>query len=454
MTRAECRPTSRKRRWLFRVAAIGVVVLLGGELMLQVAVRLSPGLRWALLPPWRQRLPEERAKLRIPRTLDDARFGCRGNSEHPDHDRWGFPNPSVPERCDIVALGDSHTYGTLLSREQAWPAVLQRLSTTNVYSMALGGWGPVEYLMLVEQALSLEPKVVLFGVYFGNDLFDCYRTVYVRGAEPRLVNPEVADELARTEAREAMQTQASRLFWIPEHSTPPEAGEGGLSKARFWVAQHCQLYAVARLLKHACSPSQARAAAFANDSEAAWQYALRWAADHKEYCTIMDLGSVRTVLTAPYRHVALNLDDPRIEEGLNLARKALGIAAEKCRAHSVQPVVVLLPTKELVFSVLVPEGTRGESLREDVRSSYPGLAKLVSAELAVRALLTAHLDEQGIAWMDPLPALRACFDTPGQQPYPASMDGHPNAVGQRAIAQAVRAALPAVRTEPSAGRTD
>ena len=439
---------ARKRRLLLRVAVAGAVFLLAGELLLQAAVHLSPRVRWTLLPPWQQRLPEERAKLTIPHTIDDPRFGCRGNPAHPNHDRWGFHNAAVPDSADIVAIGDSHTYGALLSHEQAWPAVLHRLSAKRVYNMSLGGWGPVEYMMSVDQALSLEPKVVLFGVYFGNDLFDCFRAVYVRGAASELADPRAKVELARIEAEGDLRSQATRLFWVPEHTAPPEAGAGGLASARFWVADHCRLYALARLVKNACSPTQVQAAPFTPDSDEAWQYAVRWAAGHEEDCAVMDLGQVRTVLTAPYRHVALNLEDPRINEGLNLACKALRAAADKCRAQGVQPVILLLPTKELVFSVLTPEDMPTASAQESGQSSYPGLAQLVSAELAVRRRLTSHLDEHDIAWIDTLPALRACFDTPGAQPYPASMDGHPNAVGQQIIARTVQTFLPPPHLQP------
>ena len=448
MTRTKCQSTSRKGRRFIRVAVACAVFFVGVELLLQVAVRLSPRLRWTLLPPWRQRLPEEREKLTIPHAIEDTRFGCRGNPAHPNHDAWGFHNESVPDQAEIVALGDSHTYGALLARAQAWPAVLQQISGTTVYNMGFGGWGPVEYLMSLDQALSLEPKVVLFGVYFGNDLFDCYRAAYVRGAMPELVNPEVAAALARLEAQGDLQSQATRLFWVPEQVPVPEEAKGGLGKARFWVGQHCQLYALARMLKNACSPSQAEATPFAQDSEAAWQYAVRWAANHPADCAIMDLRDVRTVLTAPYRHVALNLDDPRIEEGLNLACKALSAAAEKCRAHGAQPFVVFLPTKELVFNTLAPGGARGKATGDETARSYPGLEELVKAEIAVRELLAAHLNEQGITWIDTLPALQSCFDTPGQQSYPASMDGHPNAIGQRAIAQTTHAAMVAAQLEP------
>src|SRR5262245_13635308 len=43
-------------------------------------------------------------------------------------DAWGFRNRSVPEAADIVAIGDSHTYGNTATMEDSWPYVLGRLT--------------------------------------------------------------------------------------------------------------------------------------------------------------------------------------------------------------------------------------------------------------------------------------------------------------------------------------
>ena len=51
------------------------------------------------------------------------------------HDAWGFRNKKVPETAEIVALGDSHTYGNCAKRNEAWPAVLQRLTGQQVYNL-------------------------------------------------------------------------------------------------------------------------------------------------------------------------------------------------------------------------------------------------------------------------------------------------------------------------------
>src|SRR4030095_9459945 len=53
-------------------------------------------------------------------------------------DDWGFRNRTVPDTADIVAIGDSHTYGNTATMDDSWPYVLGRLSGQKVYNMGLG----------------------------------------------------------------------------------------------------------------------------------------------------------------------------------------------------------------------------------------------------------------------------------------------------------------------------
>ena len=68
-------------------------------------------------------------------------LGVVGNPEFSEHDERGFRNAATVERARIVALGDSHTYGTSVEAGHAWPAALARELGVRVYSMRLGGYG-------------------------------------------------------------------------------------------------------------------------------------------------------------------------------------------------------------------------------------------------------------------------------------------------------------------------
>src|ERR1700741_2201003 len=37
------------------------------------------------------------------------------------YDTWGFRNPKVPASAEIVAIGDSHTFGNAAKMDESWP---------------------------------------------------------------------------------------------------------------------------------------------------------------------------------------------------------------------------------------------------------------------------------------------------------------------------------------------
>src|SRR5215470_14187355 len=94
-------------------------------------------------------------------------------------DKWGFRNPKVPESSDIVAVGDSHTYGNTARMRDSWPYVLNRETGRRVYNMGLGGYGPNQYYYLTKnKALQLKPKVIIWGLYMGDDFDNAYSITY------------------------------------------------------------------------------------------------------------------------------------------------------------------------------------------------------------------------------------------------------------------------------------
>src|SRR5208282_834981 len=80
--------------------------------------------------------------LSIELVKDDVLGGVPSPSARSGFDSWGFRNRQVPETVDIVAVGDSHTYGNTARMEDSWPYVLGLLTGRRVYNMAMGGYGP------------------------------------------------------------------------------------------------------------------------------------------------------------------------------------------------------------------------------------------------------------------------------------------------------------------------
>lgn len=88
---------------------------------------------------------------------------------------WGQRNLEPwPRQADIVVVGDSFSYSQTVDLHEAWTATVDRaIPGSRVITLATIGSGPQQYQRVFETyGASLAPKVVLVGLFLGNDLFD------------------------------------------------------------------------------------------------------------------------------------------------------------------------------------------------------------------------------------------------------------------------------------------
>lgn len=123
--------------------------------------------------------PDAPFKLRDPFIKRYRPFYREGPNRGPG-DLLGFRNRFVPNRADIVVIGDSHTYGHNTSFESNWPSQLrdQLSERPIIYNMSVGGWGGVEYFEIFDKALYFKPHTIIVAFYTGNDPRDSYRMAY------------------------------------------------------------------------------------------------------------------------------------------------------------------------------------------------------------------------------------------------------------------------------------
>ena len=401
-----------RRRLVFGLVLLGLVVLFL-EGALDVLARVSPRLSALLASPW------------VSYTIPDPRLGHRPNPAYPGHDANGFRNPRVPDTADVVALGDSQTYGTGVEASQAWPSRLGALTGRSIYNMSFGGYGPAHGLLYWEAAAALHPEIVVEAVYAGNDYFDGFDIVYNRGQLPEFASPEptVQERVRAAERASPLAEHVARMFVMDADVDPAEQGwttpRSRLSPTA-WIARHSSLYGLAR---RACYEWKSRRAPAPIDPRESWEKALAFARAHPDFCQPFDGGSARTVFTSRYRLAAIDQSDPRIAEGLRITLRALDRAHGLAAASKIRFLVLLIPTKELVFA-------------ESVKDPAEVYRRLIENEALARRTTMAFLDEHGIEYIDALPALRAQLAA-GPQPYHVDHDGHLNEHGHRAIAEAV-----------------
>jgi len=158
-----------------------VVALGAGEL----ALRLFPGL---LSEEARLRLSWQEQRLsHAARTRADSAIGFlyvpngRGMVRQGEvrfsysTDRDGFRNAGPEtDSADLVAVGDSWTFGFGVDDSVAWPRlVADSLRPLRVRNLGLIASGPGQYTRVLERfGLPLHPRVVLYGLFPGNDLDD------------------------------------------------------------------------------------------------------------------------------------------------------------------------------------------------------------------------------------------------------------------------------------------
>jgi lysophospholipase L1-like esterase len=170
------------------------LALLAGVSFLTLAVaegllRLAPGLlteEAAVHMHWRE-MGFARDDDGETLVVDDADLGFRYLPHRTGHlrrgdfafsfttDEHGFRNASPwPEQADIVVVGDSMGFSFGVGDEVAWTSLVQEaLPETTLLNLSVIGTGPQQYLEVLQRhGFALEPELVLFSLFPGNDLTD------------------------------------------------------------------------------------------------------------------------------------------------------------------------------------------------------------------------------------------------------------------------------------------
>ena len=110
-----------------------------------------------------------------PKMIKDEVLGITIEPNRSGYDEWGFRNDNVPTTADVVAVGDSHTYGNTAAMSDSWPSAMARRTRLTVYNLGMGGYGPNQYYhLLTTKGLTLHPKWVLCGLYMGDDFENAF----------------------------------------------------------------------------------------------------------------------------------------------------------------------------------------------------------------------------------------------------------------------------------------
>jgi hypothetical protein len=332
--------------------------------------------------------------------IDDPILGTRIKPHTTGHDALGFRNPEVPEQVNIIAIGDSMTYGVSAVRDGNWPRQVSILLHEPVYNMALGGYGPLEYFYLAEHdAKKLRPRLLLVGFYFGNDLMDAYHSAHRR---------RYWYSWRETDSKDAEQTEFDQA-WKAE----PQKRFVAL---RDWLSRHSVLYSMFKVTV------MGRLALWEKDrlaSQVTPDVQMIWIDPSKH--------SVRTIFTPQLRLSALDPQLPSVQEGLRITKRAFTSLRSDADAQGAQLLVVLIPTKERAYC---------HYLKDSGAHMPNALVRLCDAEQRDKEDLEQFFATREIEYVDVTGALEEKIHE-HVQIYPTDSDGHPQATGYSLIARAV-----------------
>jgi hypothetical protein len=322
-------------------------------------------------------------------------------------DAWGFRNRGVPTSAEIVAVGDSHTFGNTARMEDSWPYVLAKESGKPVYNMGMGGYGPNQYFYLSQtKALSLKPRVLVWGLYMGDDFENAYTITYG------------LDHWAYLRAQSAPKAD----FDIWQQPAPA----GRFKNVRIWLSEHSILY---QIVFHG-----------------GWGGRVQGEMQIRNGSQLYP--GVVTTLNLPEKHILeafrpasieerLDQQSPAVAEGMRITFELIKQMNILCQQNHVQFVVVVIPVKEAVFAEYL-EHNKNLPMN-DV------LDKLLAIERIARAKTFQFLTDAGIPYVDPLPALKAAV---GNELYArTAADMHPGKNGYKVIGEATYQVLQKLPTQ-------
>jgi hypothetical protein len=312
-------------------------------------------------------------------------------------DEWGYRNRAVPTKVDIVAIGDSHTYGNTAKMEESWPYVAGRLTGQIVYNMGMGGYGPNQYYYLLNsRALGLKPGIVLCGLYMGDDFENAFTMTYGLDYWSFL--------------------RKHRFEGVDANIWGEQDDSKYFGDMRAWLSKNSVIY---QIIFHGPVMSSLKG----------YIQVFQASRENDPFTTtlIVEDEKIREAFRPSGIRDRVDQNRKEVREGMLITMKLLQDMNETCLKSGIRFVVVVIPTKEMVFADYLEHNSKiylGETIDE-----------LLSNERQARKELFEYFHKNAIRYVDTLPAMTGMA---GHELYARShRDMHPGRNGYRVIAETV-----------------
>lgn len=326
--------------------------------------------------------------------LADERYGHRIAPDSAGHDAWGFRNAVVPASTDVLAVGDSMTYGVGARASHSWPSWLAQISGLSVYNTGIGGYGPVEYLKIVSDfAPQLKPSKIIVGIYFGNDIWDGWF--------------KCQNFVDTFETLDQCRSPDSDLIFKDKQN------QGFLGNIRDWLSRRSVLY---QSLKYNFE-TMTDNLRFTEDS-------LR---NHVSDRLVVDVDAIN--MAFDQSAIKVDINDTENRKGVGVLLFVMEELQDYCEDNQIDCDYILIPTKQSVYFQMLQNYTLADD-RQRLQRTYNDEDKL-------RGILITYLEAKGIGYVDLLPILQKAVVRSDPYIYHANFDTHPNAQGYRVMGHAI-----------------
>jgi len=310
---------------------------------------------------------------------------------NPDIDDAGFRNSELKSIANLVALGDSHTFGFNVASEDSWPQQLARMLNKTVYNFGVGGYGILQYQFLMNEAIKMKPEHIVLGLYLPNDLGDvCWTLREVDFWKIWAKKNDINIEVCPPYKERKLLDKSWRSFMVNNTAL------GSIVKHFIWTP-----------MKYRIKQTEwSRIAVVVSDER------------NKTFINYKRIVSHES---------AMDLGRPDIALAFEIAKEFVTEASTKADFNHISFIVLFIPSKERVFyKYLVAQGVQ-------LPQSYHQLAK---NERELVTEMSLFLEKIGIVYVDALPYMVEVLHKFGHV-YPVKDDGHPLKIGYGAYAKAV-----------------
>src|SRR5262249_26024258 len=155
--------------------------------------------------------------------------------------------------------------------------------------------------ILLDEAISLHPKIIIEAFYAGNDLYDAFNIVYNGAQLPDLKSPDprTQESVEKAEISEPIQERISRIGGMGATDIQSDTDIRLMPAFRRWLSHHSKIYGFVRRTRYELTR-------LSTAHQTDWENAMAFAEAHPEYCEIFSNGDLKTVFTPQYRLSALN----------------------------------------------------------------------------------------------------------------------------------------------------